>query len=136
MERSEYPEGRRRRIDRVTAPDYLDGLADRTAAAEIRAMRDDCRSEETRLSYARRVLQGQLDIARVGALPTGGAEADEAAWSPPSRGRSPTTPRPGRARPARRRCTRRRRTPTATAPTTRSWTTPSSAGWRPRRRRA
>ena len=78
MASSEQPQGRRRRIDRVTAPDYLDGLEDRSVA-EIREMRDDCRSEETRLSYARRVVQGQLDIARAGALPTGGSEADEAA---------------------------------------------------------
>jgi hypothetical protein len=54
---------RRRRIDRVTADDFLDGLADRDLA-EVRAMRDDCREEETRLSYARRLLHGQLDIVR------------------------------------------------------------------------
>lgn len=53
----------RRRIDRVTADDYLDGVGDRSAA-EIRAMRDECREEEARLSYARRLLHGQLDIAR------------------------------------------------------------------------
>lgn len=54
---------RRRRIDRVTADDYLAGLADRSMA-EVRTMRDDCREEESRLSYARRLVQGQLDIVR------------------------------------------------------------------------
>lgn len=52
---------RRRRIDRVTAPDYLDGM-DTVDLATLRAMRDDCREEETRLSYARRLVHGQLDI--------------------------------------------------------------------------
>ncbi len=56
-------EQRRRRIDRVTATDFLDGLDDRTAA-ELRTMRDDCREEEAALSYSRRVVQGQIDIAR------------------------------------------------------------------------
>ena len=54
---------RRRRIDRVTAEDYLDGL-DAASVPEIRVMRDDCREEEARLSYARRVIHGQLDIVR------------------------------------------------------------------------
>lgn len=54
----------RRRIDRVLRPDYLDGLEQRDAA-EVRAMRDECREEEAQLSYVRRVLQGQLDIALV-----------------------------------------------------------------------
>lgn len=54
----------RRRIDRVTAPDYLDGLDERSPA-EVRAMRDECRDEEAQLSYLRRILQGQLDIALV-----------------------------------------------------------------------
>jgi hypothetical protein len=53
----------RRRIDRVTGDDYLDDVETRSAA-EIRAMRDECREEEARLSYARRLLHGQLDVAR------------------------------------------------------------------------
>jgi hypothetical protein len=50
------------RLQRVTAPGYLDDLhaAD---AARIRAMRDECRAEERRLSYVRRVVQGHLDLA-------------------------------------------------------------------------
>ncbi|HVM21121.1 MAG TPA: hypothetical protein VM307_14270 [Egibacteraceae bacterium] len=54
---------RRRRIDRVTAEDYLAGL-DAVDVPQLRTMRDDCREEEARLSYARRVLHGQLDIVR------------------------------------------------------------------------
>ena len=56
-------EQRRRRIDRVTADDYLNDVAS-VDVAGIRAMRDDCREEETRLSFARRVIHGQLDIVR------------------------------------------------------------------------
>lgn len=53
----------RRRVDRVTAPDLLEGAAD--ASPEVlRALRDECREEETHISYARRVVQGQLDITR------------------------------------------------------------------------
>jgi hypothetical protein len=54
---------RRRRIDRVTADDYLEEL-DTAEVPTIRTMRDDCREEEARLSYARRVVHGQLDIVR------------------------------------------------------------------------
>jgi hypothetical protein len=57
------PAERRRRIDRVTDPAYLEGLSEH-GLPELRAMRDDCREEEARLSYARRVAQGQADIAR------------------------------------------------------------------------
>lgn len=53
----------RRRIDRVAAPDFLDGL-DGRSTGEVRAMRDECREEEARLSYARRLLHGRLDVAR------------------------------------------------------------------------
>ena len=56
-------ERRRRRIDRLTADDYLEGLTSRDIG-EVRAMREDCREEEAHLSYARRLLQGRLDIAR------------------------------------------------------------------------
>ncbi|HVW81547.1 MAG TPA: aerial mycelium formation protein [Mycobacteriales bacterium] len=52
-----------RRLDRVLAPDYLDGLADRPVE-EIRAMRAESEQEETDLSYLRRLLQGRLDILR------------------------------------------------------------------------
>jgi len=69
-------EQRRRRIDRVTATDFLNGLDDRTTD-ELRTMRDDCREEEAVLSFARRVVQGQTDIARAEqARRSGGHEAN------------------------------------------------------------
>ena len=51
----------RRRIDRITAPDFLDGI-EALDAAELRAMRDDCGQEEARFSYNRRLLQARIDI--------------------------------------------------------------------------
>lgn len=53
----------RRRIDRVTATDFLDDLAQRPVS-ELRTMRDDCREEEAHLSFARKILQARLDIVR------------------------------------------------------------------------
>lgn len=53
----------RRRIDRITAADFTADLGSRTIA-DLRAMRDTCREEEASLSYARRLLHGQLDVAR------------------------------------------------------------------------
>lgn len=53
----------RRRIDRVTSPDFLTGLPAATPA-QLRTMRDECREEESRLSYVRRLLHGQMDVAR------------------------------------------------------------------------
>jgi len=47
--------------DRVLRDDYLVGLDDRTVA-EIRAMRRECEQAEVGFSFARRVLQGHLDI--------------------------------------------------------------------------
>ncbi|HUH06900.1 MAG TPA: hypothetical protein VML96_03735 [Egibacteraceae bacterium] len=55
------PERGRRRIDRILAHTFLADLDSKTAS-EVRAMRDDCRQEEGRLSYARRLLQARLDI--------------------------------------------------------------------------
>lgn len=51
----------RRRIDRITADDYLEGI-DALDTVALRAMRDDCREEESRFSYNRRLLQGRIDI--------------------------------------------------------------------------
>ncbi|HWC35220.1 MAG TPA: aerial mycelium formation protein [Mycobacteriales bacterium] len=57
-----HPTGNRR-IDRLLAPDYLSGLAERSIE-DIRAMRADAEQEETDLSYVRRLLQGRVDILR------------------------------------------------------------------------
>lgn len=55
--------GGRRRIDRVLAPDYLDGI-DARPLADVRALRDEAAQEETDLSYLRRLLHGRIDIVR------------------------------------------------------------------------
>ena len=67
---------RRRRIDRVTSEDYLDGL-ESVDVAGIRQMRDDCREEEPALSYARRVVHGQLDIVRAEQARRTGGDSDD-----------------------------------------------------------
>lgn len=53
----------RRRLDRITAEDYLDDL-DALDLDAVRARRDECSEEETQLSYLRRMLQARLDIVR------------------------------------------------------------------------
>jgi hypothetical protein len=52
-----------RRIDRVLAADYLQGLA-ALSMDEVRHLRKEAEQEETDLSYVRRLLQGRLDILR------------------------------------------------------------------------
>lgn len=52
-----------RRIDRVLAEDYLQGLGSRPLA-DVRAMRAEAEQEEVDLSYIRRMIQGRLDILR------------------------------------------------------------------------
>ncbi len=53
--------GGKRRIDKVLASNYLEGL-EALPMAEIRTLRDDAGQEETDLSYLRRLLQGRIDI--------------------------------------------------------------------------
>ena len=53
--------GGRRRIDRVLAPGFLDGIAERTLE-DVRSLRDDAAQEETDLSYLRRLLHARIDI--------------------------------------------------------------------------
>src|SRR5215475_14867403 len=55
--------GGRRRIDRVLAPDFLDGLENRPIE-EVRARRRDAEQEEADLSYLRRLLHGRMDILK------------------------------------------------------------------------
>lgn len=54
---------RRRRLDQILTDEYLDELEARSID-DIRRMRDDCEEEESGVSFARRVLQGKLDIVR------------------------------------------------------------------------
>lgn len=58
---SGYQQGGRRALDRVLAPDFLDGLAG-VPLAELRERRSAAEQEEADLSYARRLLQGRLDL--------------------------------------------------------------------------
>jgi hypothetical protein len=51
-------------IERLSAPDYLDGIHERPLQ-ELRAMRTECQEAETAVSYLRRVAQGRLDIVHV-----------------------------------------------------------------------
>lgn len=55
--------GGRRRVDRVLAPDFLDGLGDLSLEG-VRALRHEAEQEEVDLSYVRRMLQGRSDIVR------------------------------------------------------------------------
>ena len=59
---STTPQGNRR-IDRVLAGDFLDGLRE-APLAEVRGLRADAEQEEVDLSYSRRMIQGRLDILR------------------------------------------------------------------------
>lgn len=51
-------------LQRLLAPDYLDGLADRPLDG-LRAMRAECQEVETGLSLVRRLVQGHLDIVTI-----------------------------------------------------------------------
>jgi hypothetical protein len=51
------------RLDRVLDDGYLAGLQS-WSTAQVRTARAECEAEEEAISYARRVLQGRLDILR------------------------------------------------------------------------
>ena len=55
-------------LQRLLRDDYLAGVEDLDAAT-LRTMREECEVQEHRISYARRILQGQVDVLR--------AEAEE-----------------------------------------------------------
>ena len=63
MSVEDSPHPGNRRIDRVLAEDYLDGLRD-LPLAEVRALRAEAEQEEVDLSYLRRMVQGRLDVLR------------------------------------------------------------------------
>ncbi|WP_432546927.1 RsiG family protein [Kineococcus sp. SYSU DK004] len=63
VEHSGYQQGGRRALDRVLAPEFLEGLGE-LPLDELRARRDLAEQEEADLSYARRLLQGRLDLLR------------------------------------------------------------------------
>ena len=51
----------KRALDRLSDPEYLSGISD-LPIEELRQRRAECSSVEEELSYARRLLQGKLDI--------------------------------------------------------------------------
>ena len=66
-----------RRIDRILAPDYLEGLNGRSLD-ELRTMERDVIEVETEMSYVRRLAQGRIDIlaAEADRRAAGGALGD------------------------------------------------------------
>lgn len=60
---TEFMAGGRRRIDRVLDPSYLDGL-EALDLGEVRSRRAEADQEEVDLSYARRLMQGRIDILK------------------------------------------------------------------------
>jgi len=60
---TEYMPGGRRRIDRVLDPVFLQDLA-ALSLEEVRIRRADADQEEVDLSYARRLLQGRVDLLK------------------------------------------------------------------------
>jgi hypothetical protein len=60
---TEFVAGGRRRIDRVLAPEFLEDLGGLTLD-EIRGRRTEADQEEVDLSFARRLIQGRLDLLR------------------------------------------------------------------------
>ena len=70
-------EQKRRLVERITDPSYLDGLADKDLAS-LRAMREECRESELELSFERRLCQARIDIlsAELERREGGGGEGD------------------------------------------------------------
>ncbi len=60
---TEFVVGGRRRIDRVLSPQFITDLQTLTLD-DVRARRADADQEEVDLSYARRLLQGRIDLLR------------------------------------------------------------------------
>lgn len=52
---------KRRLVDRIIEPSYMEGLADRSID-ELRAMRDECAEGENEVSFERRLCQARIDI--------------------------------------------------------------------------
>jgi len=65
-------------LERLFAPDYLDGLSQRPLD-EVRAMRDECNDAGTAVSYLRRVAQGRLDIVHTYLVGAAGDDAPDLA---------------------------------------------------------
>ena len=70
-------EQKRRLVERITEPEYLEGIVDK-ALADLRAMREECREAELELSFERRLCQARIDIlsAELERRAGGGGEGD------------------------------------------------------------
>jgi hypothetical protein len=98
------------RLARLLADDYVAGL-EQLALAEVRSRRHECQEVEVALSYARRIVQGRLDIihAELERRASGGGRSDASDLvdrlkegeilgdhaRPPGLGRLPTLMEPG-----------------------------------------
>ena len=54
-------EPKRRLVERITDPTYLESLGDK-ALGDLRGMRDECKEAETEVSFERRLAQARMDI--------------------------------------------------------------------------
>lgn len=54
-------EQKRRLVERILDPAYLEGLRD-AALEQLRSMRDECKEAETEISFERRLAQARIDI--------------------------------------------------------------------------
>jgi hypothetical protein len=54
-------EQKRRLVERILDPGYLEGLNERPLG-ELRSMRDECKEAETEISFERRLAQARMDI--------------------------------------------------------------------------
>jgi len=86
-----------RRIDRVLAQDYLDGLRD-AALADVRELRSEAEQEEVDLSYLRRMVQGRLDVLRAEVSRRDGDAGDLVAGLPKILADEPRSPARGLGR--------------------------------------
>ena len=70
-------EQKRRLVERILDPPYLEGLADRPLE-ELRSMREECKEAETETSFERRLAQARIDIlsAELDRRAGGGGDGD------------------------------------------------------------
>ncbi len=54
-------EPKRRLVERILDPAYLEGLGDKPLE-QLRSMRDECKEAETEISFERRLAQARIDI--------------------------------------------------------------------------
>jgi hypothetical protein len=95
-------ETRRRLVEKIQDPEYLEGLGDKKIE-ELRSMRDECREAETELSFERRLCQARIDILSAELDRREGGNQDSLVSRLPEilseerGGRPPDTPLPSRA---------------------------------------